>query len=57
MVELLSQVGMLPEATKFISKMPIEPNAKVWGTLLNEQFLVMLIVIPGFLRTRQILGA
>ena len=32
-VGVLSQAGMLSEAAEFISKMPIEPNAKVWGAL------------------------
>lgn len=32
---VLSRAGKLMEAVEFISKMPIEPNAKVWGALLN----------------------
>ncbi|KAE9458765.1 hypothetical protein C3L33_09330, partial [Rhododendron williamsianum] len=35
MVGVLSRAGKLSEAVKFISKMPIEPSAKVWGALLN----------------------
>ncbi|XP_010274119.2 PREDICTED: pentatricopeptide repeat-containing protein At2g37310 [Nelumbo nucifera] len=35
MVGVISRAGMLSEAVQFISKMPIEPNAKVWGVLLN----------------------
>ncbi|XWS66965.1 hypothetical protein CRYUN_Cryun05aG0245500 [Craigia yunnanensis] len=35
MVGVLSQAGKLSEATEFISKMPIEPSAKVWGALLH----------------------
>ncbi|KAJ4977678.1 hypothetical protein NE237_008458 [Protea cynaroides] len=35
MVGVLSRAGKLSEAAEFISKMPIEPNAKVWGALLN----------------------
>ncbi|KAF7138499.1 hypothetical protein RHSIM_Rhsim07G0224200 [Rhododendron simsii] len=35
MVGVLSRVGKLSEAVEFISKMPIEPSAKVWGALLN----------------------
>ncbi|XP_022767453.1 pentatricopeptide repeat-containing protein At2g37310 [Durio zibethinus] len=35
MVGALSRAGRLSEATEFISKMPIEPNAKVWGALLH----------------------
>ena len=35
MVGVLSRAGMLSEAAEFICKMPIEPNAKVWGALLN----------------------
>lgn len=35
MVGVLSKAGKLSEAVEFISKMPIEPSAKVWGALLN----------------------
>ncbi|OVA09960.1 Pentatricopeptide repeat [Macleaya cordata] len=35
MVAVLSRAGMIYEAADFISKMPIEPSAKVWGALLN----------------------
>lgn len=35
MVGVLSRAKRLSEAVDFISKMPIEPNAKVWGALLN----------------------
>ncbi|XAR50975.1 hypothetical protein NMG60_11005454 [Bertholletia excelsa] len=35
MVGVLSRAGRLSEAVEFISKMPMEPNAKVWGALLN----------------------
>lgn len=35
MVGVLSRAGRLSEAAELISKMPIEPNAKVWGPLLN----------------------
>ncbi|XP_042475000.1 pentatricopeptide repeat-containing protein At2g37310 [Macadamia integrifolia] len=35
MVGVLCRAGKLSEAAEFISKMPIEPNAKVWGALLN----------------------
>ncbi|KAM7254117.1 hypothetical protein ACFE04_031799 [Oxalis oulophora] len=35
MVTVFSKNGKLNEAVDFISKMPIEPNAKVWGALLN----------------------
>eukprot|EP01018_Ginkgo_biloba_P022755 Gb_12759 [translate_table: standard] len=34
MVDLLGRSGHLDEAWDFISKMPLEPNATVWGTLL-----------------------
>ncbi|KAL3586708.1 hypothetical protein D5086_013575 [Populus alba] len=30
-----AQAGRLSQATEFISTMPIEPNAKVWGALLH----------------------
>ncbi|XP_022145703.1 pentatricopeptide repeat-containing protein At2g37310 [Momordica charantia] len=35
MVGVLSRAGKLSDAVDFISKMPIEPSAKVWGALLN----------------------
>ncbi|XP_022925426.1 pentatricopeptide repeat-containing protein At3g26782, mitochondrial-like isoform X1 [Cucurbita moschata] len=35
MVDLLGRVGKLKEAREFISKMPIRPNAGVWGALLG----------------------
>ncbi|XP_020276690.1 pentatricopeptide repeat-containing protein At2g37310 [Asparagus officinalis] len=35
MVGVFSRQGMLEEAMEFISKMPGEPNAKIWGSLLN----------------------
>eukprot|EP01018_Ginkgo_biloba_P011209 Gb_02060 [translate_table: standard] len=35
MVDLLGRAGHLDEALDFINKMPIEPNANVWGCLLG----------------------
>ncbi|KAK9154184.1 hypothetical protein Sjap_001664 [Stephania japonica] len=35
MVGTLSRAGLVHEAVDFISKMPVEPSAKVWGALLN----------------------
>jgi pentatricopeptide repeat protein len=35
MVNLLGRVGHLHEAHNFINKMPIKPNASVWGSLLG----------------------
>ena len=35
MVGVFSRCGMLDEAVEFIRKMPVEPNAEVWGALLN----------------------
>ncbi|XP_054804283.1 pentatricopeptide repeat-containing protein At5g66520-like [Prosopis cineraria] len=34
-VDLLGRAGLLEEAEKFIDSMPMEPNAAVWGALLN----------------------
>lgn len=34
-VTALSRAERLSEATEFVSKMPVEPSAKVWGALLN----------------------
>lgn len=35
MVGALSRKGMLKEAVELIDRMPLNPNAKVWGALLN----------------------
>lgn len=35
MVDLLGRAGLLDRAQKFISEMPIEPTAAVWGALLG----------------------
>ncbi|KAK9137160.1 hypothetical protein Sjap_007754 [Stephania japonica] len=35
MVDLLSRAGLLEEAERFISTMPIEPDNAIWGALLN----------------------
>ncbi|KAJ0978490.1 hypothetical protein J5N97_013964 [Dioscorea zingiberensis] len=35
MVGVLSRAGHLQEAVEFINRIPLEPNAKVWGALLN----------------------
>lgn len=35
MVGVLSRAGKLSEAAQFISEMPIEPSAEVWGALLH----------------------
>eukprot|EP01018_Ginkgo_biloba_P031723 Gb_04385 [translate_table: standard] len=35
MVDLLGRAGCLNEALDFINKMPIKPNAAVWGSLLG----------------------
>ncbi|KAI3906183.1 hypothetical protein MKW98_025971 [Papaver atlanticum] len=35
MVDLLSRAGLLTEAYEFIEKMPVEPDAGVWGALLS----------------------
>lgn len=35
MVGVYSRRGMLEEAVGFVGKMPVEPNAKTWGALLN----------------------
>ncbi|XP_058110633.1 pentatricopeptide repeat-containing protein At2g37310 isoform X1 [Magnolia sinica] len=32
---VLARAGMLNEAVEYVCQMPIEPNAKVWGALLN----------------------
>lgn len=34
MVDLLSRCGQVEEALEFINKMPVEPDASVWGALL-----------------------
>lgn len=35
MVDLLGRAGLLDEAKRFIQKMPMEPNAVIWGSLLK----------------------
>ncbi|KAJ0963236.1 hypothetical protein J5N97_028358 [Dioscorea zingiberensis] len=35
MVDILGRGGLLQEAVKLIDGMPIEPNAVIWGSLLN----------------------
>ncbi|KAF6162367.1 hypothetical protein GIB67_005287 [Kingdonia uniflora] len=35
LVDLLGRAGRLEEAHEFIEKMPLEPDAPVWGALLN----------------------
>eukprot|EP01018_Ginkgo_biloba_P038145 Gb_41325 [translate_table: standard] len=35
MVDLLGRAGLLDEAQDFIKKMPVEPSAGVWGSLLG----------------------
>ncbi|XP_044467450.1 putative pentatricopeptide repeat-containing protein At3g49142 [Mangifera indica] len=35
MVDLLGRAGRVEEAYTFIRKMPVEPNERVWGTLLG----------------------
>ena len=36
MVDLLGRAGLLQEASQVIKSMPMEPNACVWGALLNS---------------------
>lgn len=36
MVDLLGRAGLLEEAYEFIQKMPINPNAIIWGSLLSS---------------------
>ncbi|OVA18223.1 Pentatricopeptide repeat [Macleaya cordata] len=35
-VDLLGRAGLLEEAREFIEKMPISPNAVIWGSLLSS---------------------
>nr|ADQ43217.1 pentatricopeptide repeat [Schrenkiella parvula] len=35
MVDLLGRAGLLNEANRFIQKMPLKPNAVIWGSLLK----------------------
>ncbi|KAG8662705.1 pentatricopeptide repeat-containing protein At5g66520 isoform X2 [Manihot esculenta] len=35
MVDLLGRAGLLKEATDLIERMPVKPNAVIWGALLN----------------------
>ncbi|XP_077209839.1 pentatricopeptide repeat (PPR-like) superfamily protein [Tasmannia lanceolata] len=36
MVDLLGRAGLLQEASEFVKKMPMKPNAYIWGALLNS---------------------
>ncbi|KDP20180.1 hypothetical protein JCGZ_00006 [Jatropha curcas] len=36
MVDLLGRAGLLQEASEIVKNMPVEPNACVWGALLNS---------------------
>ncbi|KAL3845623.1 hypothetical protein ACJIZ3_003026 [Penstemon smallii] len=36
MIDLLGRAGLLQEATDVLKNMPMEPNAPVWGALLNS---------------------
>ncbi|KAF6137530.1 hypothetical protein GIB67_031809 [Kingdonia uniflora] len=38
-VDLLGRCGLLDEALEFIQKMPIRPNAVIWGSLLSSSRL------------------
>ncbi|XP_058098937.1 pentatricopeptide repeat-containing protein At2g37320 [Magnolia sinica] len=38
-VDLLGRAGLLEEAYEFIKKMPIRPNAIIWGSLLSSSTL------------------
>eukprot|EP01018_Ginkgo_biloba_P010468 Gb_28787 [translate_table: standard] len=35
MIDLLGRAGLLDKAYDFISKLPVEPNAEMWGSLLG----------------------
>ncbi|CAE6034692.1 unnamed protein product [Arabidopsis arenosa] len=48
MVSVLSRAGKLSNAMEFISKMPIEPIAKVWGALLNGASVLGDVEIASF---------
>ncbi|KAG9452809.1 hypothetical protein H6P81_005713 [Aristolochia fimbriata] len=38
-VDLLGRTGHLNDALEFIEKMPVEPNAAIWGALLGGCFI------------------
>lgn len=48
MVGVLGRAGRLSQATEFISTMPIEPNAKVWGALLHGASLCVDVELGKF---------
>ena len=48
MVSVLSRAGKLSDAMEFISKMPVEPIAKVWGALLNGAYVLGDVEIARF---------
>lgn len=48
MVGVLSQAGKLSEAAKFVSEIPIEPSAKVWGALLHGASVYGVVEVGKF---------
>ncbi|XXG74785.1 hypothetical protein AAC387_Pa07g3412 [Persea americana] len=44
----LSRAGKLTESVEFISKMPVKPNAKVWGALLNGASIFRNVEVGNF---------
>ncbi|KAF2605078.1 hypothetical protein F2Q70_00028508 [Brassica cretica] len=48
MVSVLSRAGKLSDAMEFISNMPVEPIAKVWGALLNGAYVLGDVEIARF---------
>ncbi|KAM7524555.1 hypothetical protein LguiA_014457 [Lonicera macranthoides] len=51
-VDLLSRAGQVEKAFEFIKKMPIEPNAGIWGSLLGACRLHSNVDIGEFAGTR-----
>ncbi|MED6171113.1 hypothetical protein PIB30_037675 [Stylosanthes scabra] len=52
MVSVLSRAGKLSEAANFVSKMPTEPSAKVWGALLHGASVYGDVEMGKFVRDR-----
>ncbi|KAG9453796.1 hypothetical protein H6P81_006700 [Aristolochia fimbriata] len=48
LIGTLSRAGMLSEAIDLVSEMPVEPNAKVWGALLNGAAITCDVAVGKF---------
>ncbi|KAJ0079777.1 hypothetical protein Patl1_22694 [Pistacia atlantica] len=52
MVDLLSRAGHFEEAERLVEQMPVEPNAAVWGALLNGCEIYENVKLANLVRSR-----